>query len=568
MTFHSFIQRDRTVIRNLADRRHALNLARDFRRSAWLHADPQNPVYQVNWSHAQEQDLVAVRHEHTVRARIIDLLPYIGPQPRDWRHDNTNGDGYMLLSRRRRFTEVGNAMGQALRDEDGEYFLENVWRRLENHKRLRGRLLDIFRDATSVDFHYCDHCDHVSTDDDDWSGVEDAGGNCETWCPDCTERDARYSDLMNTWISDDDAIPYYDSYSTWEDRNPDDYVTERWVGRRGNVYLVDSCGGGHTCAVDEDTHSLITEEDRDEDSSEPDVNSYHSGVRVGHIPSQHDRRKQAVLLGIELEFEFNDNEGMHEAVNWVKNESVHNAYCVLEKDGSLAKGFEAITGHTGLDQHDCLLRQLLDPEGELVLQARTGAKTNGTHIHVSKLDMTVLHQTKLATFIYADANRLFIEQLAGRRIGGDYCRNVDYLYHAKIVGQRHMDLKRSWPAAQAREFAAAEAFSDWSRYGALSLPTSTGTTVEFRLFRGSTDFAEVMAWAEFAFAAWHFSQQQGTTDMTVPKFIQFVYRTDNRCDTKHLRKYLQEQMNDEHAIIESRRYKPAKVPREQLALAV
>lgn len=570
MTFHSFVQRDRTVQRNLENLRHDRRIAHDFRRSAWLHFDPQNAVYQANWSHAQDFDAQVKHHEQQIRERIRALVQYIGPQPREWRFGNVAHDTFAVGARKKRFASVGEDMSRALREEDGEYFIEHVWNRLTNYTRLRARLMQHFADETGVDFHHCDHCSTITTDDDDWAGVDDGGGDHETWCPQCVDNDARYSDHMQTWIHSEVAIPFYNSYSGWEDDEADDWVTERWVGRRNHIYLEERGNGHGSCAVGEDTSNMIHDCQRDDsDRDEPDVNSYHSGIRVGHIPSSYDKRKQAVLVGIELEFEFSDNENMHEAVDWVRANDTFNAYCTLEKDGSLTKGFEAITGHTGLDQHETLLAKLLDRDGTLYLNARTDARTNGTHVHVSKLDMTLLHQTKLATFVYAESNRSFIERLAGRRMGGDYCREVDYLYMAKEAGRRHKALKQQcYSNRDAREYVTSDAFGDWSRYGALSVVTSTGRSVEFRMFRGSTDHAEIMAWAEFSFIAWHFAQQLGSTDMTVPKFIQFVYRSDNRADTKYLRKYLQNQMNDEHAIIESRRYKPAKVPREQLSLGV
>ncbi len=46
----------------------------------------------------------------------------------------------------------------------------------------------------------------------------------------------------------------------------------------------------------------------------------------------------------------------------------------------------------------------------------------------------------------------------------------------------------------------------------------------------------MLAFAEFAFAAWHFALQGGMRDMTPDAFTKFVYRIDNRADTPYLRK--------------------------------
>ncbi len=57
------------------------------------------------------------------------------------------------------------------------------------------------------------------------------------------------------------------------------------------------------------------------------------------------------------------------------------------------------------------------------------ASTTGTHVHVSKCDMTPWHTTKLAAFIYDPDNRDFLERFGGRSFG-EYRIEVDYIEYA------------------------------------------------------------------------------------------------------------------------------------------
>lgn len=566
MSMHSYLTGNSIVRVNLFNVLNALKDAADFRQSALIH-ETYKTAYQYNMAQ-HEKHLANVRHYRAeLKVRISGALHHIGGNVALWRHDDYGYKTDVLASRKSFFRNLGEDMGRAIAEDDGEYFINHVYKAVRNSRRLRGKLLEVFGQKASCTIYQCDKCGDLSANDDDWSTVLDSHNNDSFWCSGCVEDDARYSDKQGYYIADDDALPLYDSYNAWENDDPDDWVTHRWLTRSHSYYSAERCSGNGQCAVDEDTYSMINRDDDDPSSNdEPDVQGYH-GWRIGHIASDYDNRRQAVLLGIEMEFEFNDNEDMHEAVEALKNKRMHQTYYVLERDGSLQKGFEAITGYTGLDVHREKLKLMLDRDDTLYQNARTDARSNGTHVHVSKAGATYWHLTKMASFIYNPDNRAFMDKLAGRRMGGEYNTVVDYLYHAKTVGRRHAEFKNEGYNPQQARANAMGCNTDWSRYGALSTETSTGCTVEFRMFRGSTDYEEILAWAEFSFATWHFSQQCGMAEMNPEQFVRFVYRPDNRGDTINLRKYLEQNMAHQRAIIEAQKYRK-KTDKKQTTLAL
>lgn len=563
ITMTESLRNSRHVVRYMGMYLEAKQNAADFlvAAAALPNSDPPNFARNVCTEHSAQWAFRVTDYRRDLQRVIGESFGLI-ERRNDWRHMHCT-TAFEVQSRRQKFRALGTAMKHAIKDEDGDYFISKVWN-AGITRDLKNKLRERMEEATSVEFASCECCGDLQCDDDGhtWSWVDDGDGNDERWCSSCEDDNARWSQEMGTFIRDSAAIPYYRHFSSWQTEDADDWVTMRWVRRQDDVYLEDEPNSGRTSAVTDDVLQEIREE-----SETPDVYDYHSGVRVGHIASTYDKRKHPVLVGIELEFEFNGNREMNESVRWLKDSELNEGYYIMERDGSLNCGFEAITGHTGLDVHEDKLSQMLHHQGDLYQNARTDARSNGTHVHVSKLNMSILHQTRLAKFIYHPDNRAFMNQLAGRRIGGDYNREVDWLQLAKDAGSRHAYFKSNGYTNRESRNYARDALTDWSRYGALSVCTSTGQSIEFRMFKGSTDWSEIMAWAEFAFVSWHFALQWGMNDMTVDKFIAFVYRADNRADTKNLRKYLQGVMQHERALHESRRYKPAKPqPIQQLPL--
>lgn len=561
MTLHENLSNNHYIRRRVGSYLRTRQMHRDFKRVAEMFPVGYI-VAESNHRWADDYKKLAAEERVKLVAEIrasLGVIDYAQTHRRS-RFAGSYYNADALRGRKAMFKTMGRDMHDAIKANDGDDFLHNVYSRAEGlDARLARKLRDVFVDKTDIQFETCCCCSAITTenDTDGWEWIND-----NYYCGSCVDDNARYSNLMDQWLMNSDCVPFYESLRSWQNESADDYVTTRWARsprREDSYHIADQADGNGSCVVDEETWYEIRRETEDNDD-EPDVYSYHSGHRVGFIPTEYSKRKHKVYLGIELEFEFNENSEMHDAVRWVKDSGLGNTYGVMEHDGSLEKGFEFITGHTGIDQHKNYLGKLLAVDGTLYQNARTSADTTGTHVHVTKQDMTWWHITKLAAWVYNPENRNFMERVAGRHIGGEYRTEVDYLEYAKQVGQRHADAKKNgWGNAGARNEANSQ-YIDWSRYGALSVETSTSRTVEFRLFRGSIHQHEVLAWAEFAFASWHFSQQHGMTEMNVPQFIKFIYRADNRMDTVHLRKYLEADKNHPLAIQEALKYTPRKKP--------
>jgi hypothetical protein len=76
------------------------------------------------------------------------------------------------------------------------------------------------------------------------------------------------------------------------------------------------------------------------------------------------------------------------------------------------------------------------------------------------------------------------------------------------------------------------------RYEALNFKNEK--TIEFRLFKGTLKYQTIMACLEFSFATWHFCKDASQNELTTAKFLEFISKPENRCDTRFLRTYLKE----------------------------
>jgi len=474
---------------------------------------------------------------------VTEALPHIGAPYATWRHASMLSayfreslDTY-VPAWRASLVELGEEFATCIRDEDDESFVSvlngmnanSLGLRSTSVRELRSNLVQRYYEKTGNNVWCCDHCDDWKTEDDGSSTVETGEGD-EQWCDGCAES-ARWSEAMSTYIPEDDAVPYYTDYSDFESECSNDWVTHRWARRQDDVHGISHPDSGGTCFLDDSTYDEYREE-----YEEAGLYSYHSGVRVGFIATEYKKRQHKVYCGVEVELEFDSSRDKNRCARKLIKEQ--REYGVCEKDGSLNEGFEFITGYTGLDVHRKRLPQIM-------LEAQYNnaiddASSAGLHVHVSEAGMSAWHKHKLARWIYASSNRSFIERIAGREIGGEYCTDQDFTEHAIRAGRAHREAK-SWPKeyntsmSEVRDYVN-QPFKDSDRYGALSYATSTGRTVEFRLFRGTTDAERALACIEFAFLSWHFAMQTPPRDLTPEHFGRFVCRPDNRADSVYFRK--------------------------------
>lgn len=280
-----------------------------------------------------------------------------------------------------------------------------------------------------------------------------------------------------------------------------------------------------------DYHSYYTE-DEDENRDYENIGSRHSSKHeLTRIPSLYDQRKPRVLLGLELEMEISDNYDLDDRAGLLLNsvnpcyagENTY-TYALCEEDCSIDRGFEMVTGYTGLDVH---AHQLKFFKERFKGATSHNTSTCGLHVHICKSDMTTLHASKMVLFINDPANHDLVYALARRDESG-YCKIYDKKSDKSWIKNALLRTKRKDQIQSLNP----------DRYEALNFQNDK--TVEFRLFKGTLKYETIMSCLEFTFATWHFCREASTNQLTTAGFLDFICKPENRKDTRFLRTYLVE----------------------------
>jgi hypothetical protein len=421
-----------------------------------------------------------------------ERMSYVKHWTKNTMRNNLNGfsrwprDSYInesqLKSIRHNRKLFAKSFAIAVRADDAEYGLE-----LANESRpQQGRILrdpcQTLHDKFGGHYCSCDDCGYICLDGDTYSVNDGDRSVCET----CKENNYHYSEY-------------------------------------------------HDCYVDDDY-------DSDNDREFENIGEYHSSSdNLGHIPSKYDNRKPQVLLGLELEMEIKSGFGLDERAGALLNhvsdyrdaENNRFTYALCESDGSLDNGFEMVTAYTGLDVHK---EQLQFFKERFEGASSHNTSTCGLHIHICKSDMSTLHACKMVFFINDENNQKLVYSLA-RRDSSSFSKihnkksDKHWLKDAMQAGKRVEDNNKLQKQYQIRNL-------NSDRYEALNFKNDK--TIEFRLFKGSLKYQTIMACLEFTFATWHFCKDASQTELTTPKFLEFICKPENRMDTRFLRTYLRE----------------------------
>ena len=324
------------------------------------------------------------------------------------------------------------------------------------------------------------------------------------WCEDCGD--------LTTY---DDSINAYDQH--------------RICGNcDGNYYYHE--GSGYYVREDDDDYR----DEDDDDSYSGAIGDYHSSRRqLGHIPSDFDLRKPRVLLGLELEMEISKDYDQTDRAEHILDKIGYapdgTKYCLLEHDGSISRGFEMVTGYSGLDLHT---RQLEFFKTRLAGAKSHNTSTCGLHVHICKSDMSLLHASKMVLFINDPDNHALVFALARRDSSSfskihDKANDKYWLRDALRSGEGYD--KENRKARQLRNL-------NSDRYEALNFQNPN--TVEFRLFRGTLKYETLIACLEFTYQTWFFCRDTSQKQLTTANFLKYICLENNRKDTRYLRAYL------------------------------
>jgi Putative amidoligase enzyme len=383
---------------------------------------------------------------------------------------------------------------------NGSRYLEHSQRLDALGKELRDALINADVDAALSALR---DYDDVRGDRNDWvDWLEDKLGGHYFQCYDCSE--IGHSD---------------DSYNVEDDyRVCSCCVDNYYYSERRGYYCNDS---------DED-------DDYNDDDGYNNIGSYHSSRRkLGHIPSMYDNRKPRILLGLELEMEIGRDFDLDDKAEHVLDSIGHYhstitntdyQYCLLESDGSLTRGFELVTGYTGLDVH---AQQLAFFKNRFVGAKSHNTTTCGLHIHICKADMSMLHAAKMILFINDEKNLNLVKAIARRDASG----------YAKFQNKQ---TDKYWLKDALRGGSKADKLRHLNndRYEALNFQNDK--TIEFRLFKGTLKYSTIMACLEFTYATWLFCRDTSQAQLSTTNFLKYICLENNRRDTVYLRAYLGE----------------------------
>jgi Putative amidoligase enzyme len=395
-------------------------------------------------------------------------------EPRHSRLGYYHTSASVLRAQQARLRQAGRELGIALRAQSENmalHFIHDYWDDIDRSCDWVDWLAEHF----GGDYFQCNDCSEIGYYDDS-SNVEDDYRVCSDCC-----NNYYYSERRGYYCRDDNDDDYDDDYGGY-----------------------DNIGSRHS-----------------------------SKRRLGHIPSNFDKRKPRVLLGLELEMEISESLDLGEkagellecigSVTSPIDNSIYQ-YCLLEEDGSINNGFEMVTGFTGLDIH----RKQLG----FFRKKFSGAKSHNTttcglHVHICKSDMSMLHAAKMILFINDPCNASLVKTIARR----------DASNWAKIQNKKD---DKHWLKDALRSGSKADKLRHLNndRYEALNFQNDR--TIEFRIFKGTLKYSTIMACLEFTYACWFFCRDTSQARLTTSEFLQFICLENNRKDTSYLRAYLGE----------------------------
>lgn len=330
----------------------------------------------------------------------------------------------------------------------------------------------------------CDECGEYCND-----RVETNNGNFV--CPTCRQNHYSWCDYGHYWFPSCDAVEA--------------------TGPNGEDWTINCEGDTFAFTWDEDRERYIHDDYEDEDASV--IRGYHAHsddfVLVNSPWSKSNNRH----FGVELEVECvrgSRNESAKAIDDWFDSNRSRNEQLLFEEDGSIDHGFEMISNPMGLDKHREIWKWLEQPN--LIANIRShNTSTCGLHVHVSRKGLSSLTISKAVCFVNNPSNKALIKTIA-RRYGSGYCR------------AKHVTL--------------ADGAKPNDKYEMVNL--CKRHTLEFRIFRGTLNYNAIQAAIEFTNAVINFAANTSLEELSELKFFEFIYKPEQRMDTKFLRTYLEQ----------------------------
>ena len=328
----------------------------------------------------------------------------------------------------------------------------------------------------------CISCEEVITVDDEYNDVEG-----ELWCQRCTQNNAHWCDLCDT---------YFTGYTFGTD-DSNDTMCERCY--ENNTTYCEDCDATYLngCNVDHEGDSRLIHDY----SYRPDPIFY-------KLPSEDSNR---LYFGIEIETEVRgqDYGERTTAAEYASRLEVERlAY--LKSDGSLECGFEIVThpmSHAYMTNVDNPLWHVLTTLKRDYNMMSWGTRTCGLHVHISRNGFSGgSHQHRFLQLVYN--NKEFYELLAGRSSS----------HWAKFDDVVDPDTgKKTFKGKFDRHGS--------DRYSAVN--TNNRNTLEMRIFRGSLNPRFVKSAVNLAHASVEYTRVMSVQEvrdnaLSTLKFVEYI----------------------------------------------
>lgn len=329
----------------------------------------------------------------------------------------------------------------------------------------------------------CDECGEYCLDTTEING--------DYICYTCRDNNYSYDNYHEYWFPNENAV--------------------NAIGPNGQDWIIDAEGNTSDFTWDDYHEHYVHRDYEDEDDSV--IRGYHAhddNFRLIESPWTKANKRH---FGVELEVECvdgNRNTAAQNIYNWFENNRASSEQLLYEEDGSISHGFEMISNPMGLDKHREIWKWL--EQKELINPLRShNTSTCGLHVHVSKAGLSTLTISKAVCFVNNPSNQSLIKAIA-RRYGSGYCR------------AKHVTL--------------AKGAERGDKYEMVNL--NKRHTMEFRIFRGTLNYNAIQAAIEFTNAVINFSATTSMEELSELKFLEFIYKPEQRMDTKFLRTYLEQ----------------------------
>jgi hypothetical protein len=331
----------------------------------------------------------------------------------------------------------------------------------------------------------CISCEDIITVDDEYNDVEG-----ELWCQRCTQNNAHWCDMCDT---------YFTGYTFGAD-DTSDTMCERCY--ENNTTYCEDC---------DSTYVNGCEYNHDEDNDSRLIHDYSYRPDPRFHSSEDEQTR--LYFGIEVETEMRGGDyGERRIAAEYAVRLEHEGLAYLKSDGSLECGFEIVShplSHSYFMNDASTLWNTIGTLKDRYGMMAWGTKTCGLHIHISRAGFSGgSHQHRFLQLVYN--NKDFYEVLAGRSSShwAKFDDNVD-----PNTGQKSLKHKFDRHGSD--------------RYSAVN--TNNRHTLEMRIFRGSLNTRFIKSCIDLAHASVEF-----TRVMSVPEV------REHKLDCINLIQYIRE----------------------------